>query len=491
MRRPSDRTVDRWRRFTRWLVASCVRRAERLLAAGKREGAARRLHLAARIATAGGSGYFAHPGVERMALALAETLPRAKSQPRRGGAHRRWLHVVSLAYDIGGHTAFLRRWIDNDQSGDSQTIVVTGSTTVPVALSEAVRHGGGKVTYLSSTGLLGRAEELRAASSDADVVVLHHHMWDIVPAIAFGVPDGPPVLVLNHADHTFWVGASVADVAVNLRPVGAALNRKYRSIDRNTALPIPLDPPPDAATKAALRGTTRQSLGIPADAIVFLTVGSDYKYLPIGELDFPSAAGRLLARCPEAYLIAVGPVANRPEWRASVRKSSPRMIVVGPRQDIAAYHAAADIYLEGFPFDSATALLEAALVGLPVVPVPATAPLPFSAHGGLKAALPQPASVADYLDDATRLAQSPALRRDRAASLNSAVTAACTGNAWRTHLASLGSSLPPEHRIYAVADAPLDAALDRFLTHFLIGKFRLPNVMRYVGALAHRILTGR
>jgi len=40
---------------------------------------------------------------------------------------------------------------------------------------------------------------------------------------------------------------------------------------------------------------------------------------------------------------------------------------VGSIEDPSVYRAAADIYLEGFPFGSQTALLEAALVALPVV----------------------------------------------------------------------------------------------------------------------------
>src|SRR5262249_34076460 len=149
---------------------------------------------------------------------------------------------------------------------------------------------------------------------------------------------------------------------------------------------------------------------------------------------------------------------------AHVRALHPHMLVLGPRQDIAGYHAAADIYLEGFPFDSATALLEAALSGLPVVPVPAVAPLPFSAHGGLKATIPQTASVADYIDDAAHLAQSPVLRQERADRLRTAIAATSTPDAWSERLAALAAALPGEHRVYPVADTPLNDALDRFLT---------------------------
>ncbi len=487
MRQPSDKAVDNWRRRSRWIVDACLDRAEARLASRKYEHAARWLQLAARVAEAGSSGYFAHPRLETAALALARTLPDPEGQIREDGP-RRWLHVLTVALATGGHTAMLRRWMNNDRSEASNSVVLTTDMPVPAMLTEIVERGGGGVMVLPGTGVLERAAALRAAARNADVVVLHHHMWDIVPAIAFGVPGGPPVLALNHADHTFWVGAAVTDLAVNLRPVGAELNRRYRSIDRNTELAIPLDAPPEPAERAAAREKMRTSLGIPNGAIVFLTVGSGFKYLPVGELDFPLTARRLLERLPDAYLIAVGPVARRPEWRGHVRAVSPRMIAVGLKRGVDAYLAAADIYLEGFPFNSATALLEASLAGLPVVPVPATAPLPFSAHEGLKAVLPQPLDVPGYLDDAVRLARSPSLRRERAESMNKAVAAACGGEGWRHGLALLVDAVPAEHRVHAVADRPLDERLDRFLARLSISRRRL---LRLTARLVQEALVAR
>jgi len=221
----------------------------------------------------------------------------------------------------------------------------------------------------------------------------------------------------------------------------------------------------------------RQALAIAPGAMVFLTVGSAFKYTPIGDLDFPAVAARLLDRLPEAYLVAVGPLAKGREWREHIRRLHPRMRVVGPQRGIETYYAAADIYLEGFPFDSATAVLEAALSGLPVVPVPATAPLPFSAHGGPKAAIPQPATVADYLDEALRLAGSAELRRDRTDSLCRAVVAACTGGGWGERLAQMIEAIPAQHRTYDVGDDALDPALDRFLARLQISRQSLPRLV--------------
>jgi hypothetical protein len=74
-------------------------------------------------------------------------------------------------------------------------------------LADAVGSRRGKVTAIGSNGsLLDRAKALRElAWREADRVVLPVHMWDPIPAIAFGIEGGPPVFVLKHADHAFWV----------------------------------------------------------------------------------------------------------------------------------------------------------------------------------------------------------------------------------------------------------------------------------------------
>ena len=97
-------------------------------------------------------------------------------------------------------------------------------------MTEAIEDTGGQVWVLGyHSPLFVRAQWLRAlASRDFDLVILHTAPNDPVSLAAFGVSDGPPVALGNHADHIFWLGASVSDVLFNLRPVGARLSENRR-----------------------------------------------------------------------------------------------------------------------------------------------------------------------------------------------------------------------------------------------------------------------
>ena len=85
--------------------------------------------------------------------------------------------------------------------------------------------------------------QLRALARDtASLVVLHTHGEDVVPAIAFGAAGGPPVTLVDHSAHSFWVGVSAVDLVLNCR--GSTLERRWtlhhRGAARCATVPIPL-----------------------------------------------------------------------------------------------------------------------------------------------------------------------------------------------------------------------------------------------------------
>ena len=468
--KPSFDFIDHRQKFYRSLFDWCLGRVDASLK-GQDDGAAVNwLLVAARSADTFGFGQLTSARLEELALNIATRLGAppgrksyAKSRPQR------WLHVLSIGYAVGGHTTMLRRWVESDDSGDEHHLALTFMDKLALPdLSEAIERSGGRVTPLGDVpSLLERARQLRnLAWREADRVVVHSHPWDVVPIIAFGVPDGPPVLVLNHADHIFWVGASIADLVVNLRPSGEELTLRHRGVDRNFLFRIPLPNPRDPLCLAQDRAAMRAALGIPASASVFVTVGTAHKYKAVGDLDFLAMVQKLLSALPDAYLVAVGPSAADADWNVAVQALRPRLIPVGVQCPVTGYHAAADIYLEGFPFDSHTALLEAAVSGLPVVRIPACVVPPFSGHHFPLSVVTQPADVEAYLAQAISLAKSREMRRSKAATLHNAVVGLQCGSAWRQRLSELRKAAPDQHAIYELHPVDSDRELARFWTAF-------------------------
>ena len=223
---------------------------------------------------------------------------------------------------------------------------------------------------LYSLGSLSQVEKVQAVAGhlrDYDVIVLHIHPFDAVTVAACAAaPNRSRTLLVNHADHVFWLGLSAADQIVNLRPASEWIARERRtgSFDQFVRLALPLDQPQvDPGEGQDLRA----SLGIAADEPVVATVAEPYKFATSDGLKFMDLISQLLARLPSAHLIAVGPSPDSHGWGGLQRELPTRVHLLGTTPEYAATLAAANVYLDSFPFSSITSMLEAALYGVPVV----------------------------------------------------------------------------------------------------------------------------
>ncbi|MEJ0084596.1 MAG: hypothetical protein WDO72_02835 [Pseudomonadota bacterium] len=329
-------------------------------------------------------GRFADGALENLALEVGRQLDRTASPPlwleslvaqraRSAPAKRRVLHVATTMLNIGGHTRTILNWIRKDP-GSEHSLVTTSSAGVQISpvVMEAIAESGGQLYVLpDESPLLSRARWLREFSRrSADLVFLHLVPYDVVPVVAFAESGGPPVALINLADQCFWLGSTVADSVVHLREIGATTSRDIRFTRNDLLLPIPLFEARAELSKA----DARRELGIPESQIVLLTIGRGIKFAPSARHNFFRTGREILDRNPAAHLYVVG-------VRAADHAQSPefvahdRMHFLGPLNDPTAYQRAADVYLEGFPFGSQTALLETALAGTACVPAfaPATA----------------------------------------------------------------------------------------------------------------------
>jgi hypothetical protein len=444
----------------------CLRNAQREEAVRNLELSARWAFIAAGIAVDHGHRRLCAPALETQLLRLAGALAPAPALAARPRATppRRWLHVLSVSMSIGGHTALARRWIARNPGGDRHDLAVTmqAREEVAPALADVVRAAGGTITSVAGGDLTASAAALRAlAWRDADVVVLHIHMWDVIPSLALGIPGGPPVLLVNHADHAFWVGCAVSDVVVDIRDSGAALTRDLRAARAGALLPVPLEdhgvPARDRAGVAALlpAGCT---LG---DGPVLLTIGGSRKYRKHPTLDFSAAAAEIVDKVNHSTLIAVGPRPDKPRWRRLAERTRGRVIAVGERADLAPWHAAADLYLESFPVGSYTALLEVGLAGRAFVRKPWLAPPDVLAiDRGALADFEPPQDSHAYAAQAVALAEDAALRDRLAAQARRAIAGVHCGAAWDARLAALAAAIPPAHDVGLAGDpAPAPHAM--------------------------------
>ncbi|AWX58581.1 hypothetical protein AB432_027640 [Brevibacillus brevis] len=339
-------------------------------------------------------GFYCHPEMEEILYQIARKIQYHTKDfkyyiPSSIEDSRRILHVFSTTYAVGGHTKVAERWMKNKLRNERHAIVITNqkelgnSYPVPAWLIQATEEAGGVCIEIEdSYSMVDRAAALRSIAYEwADLIVLHIHPNDPIPLIAFGVPGGPPVLFLNHADHVFWLGSGVADVVLDIRESGNLLTHSKRFARNATVLPLPLD-----EVKIKDKKYFRERLGIHKDQTVLLSIASSYKYEPIGEYNFIKSSIELLKRNPDIILLVVGPSAQHPLWQNAYNESEGKIIATGTQNDLVPFYSVADIYLESFPVGSATAALDACLYGIPVVksPSPLSPLFSMSNYDGMK-----------------------------------------------------------------------------------------------------------
>ncbi|MFB3818849.1 MAG: glycosyl transferase family 1 [Candidatus Methylomirabilales bacterium] len=340
------------------------------------------------------AGMFASPRLERLLLRVgrAAVAPAVgpPPAPRAAGGARpgRVLHVISHARPIGGDTRFAWRWIQAD-GGRRHSVAITRQRDLPMpaSLADAVAGSGGTLSVLDrlTADPIARARALRRLSRRADLVVCHLFPDDVVPLLAFAHRDGtPPVVLVNHADHAFWLGAGVGDVVAHPREAGAVLAERRRGIARarGALLPIPL---PDAE-RACPAEEAKRRLGYARDEVVLLSIATAFKYRAIAGPSFLEAVLPVLLAEPRAVLLVVGP---QPEgaWAEAARATGGRLRALGRRADTGQFYDAADVYLDSFPFTSITSCLEAGSRGIPVAafsPHPEAAPILGPGAPGLR-----------------------------------------------------------------------------------------------------------
>jgi len=273
-----------------------------------------------------------------------------------------WLHVVSEAYDIGGHTQLLEALLAVQAGRQKVGVAVTISHTARFAARCAKLE---VPLRLLKGGLADRASGLIALGRRAERVVLHIHPDDLGAALAARVlrNEGHEVVYLNHADHVFGFGHGAASVVAEVSGFGWRLTAERRSARRQhfLGIPVPL-PPRQLAPNMAARAIAEGPI---------LSIGSAGKYQPDRGLDFQAFLMTLMDRTDRPVEL-IGP---RPEdhwWQPVLARHGNRLSLLGrlPYEEMRARLATASCYIDSFPVAGGTALTQGLMAGKTVFAPP-------------------------------------------------------------------------------------------------------------------------
>lgn len=266
------------------------------------------------------------------------------------------LHIFSELYDVGGHTRLMLNWIKKDQKSRHSILSTRqGAEKVETILKSLNFQENIEEKFYLEGSFIEKSKKLLdiVLRENYDQIILHIHPDDIIPVLALSHPSAStPVLFLNHAEHTFWLGASVLDLLIQIKKENIETDSERRSIEKESQFLLPIPVKSDVLPK------------VKNDNVVLLSIGSEYKYTPRFGYNFFKEVHSVLSRFENVVCYLVGVPADNQFYK---EYEHPRLICVGPQKNIDYYHQIADIYLEGFPFASFTAMLETSLQKVPFV----------------------------------------------------------------------------------------------------------------------------
>ena len=434
-----------------WNYDQLIEKMEQLKKSGSEEAILAWVEMMASFAAMHHPGRFVDGTIENFALEIGSDLPRKRGrqcQPvlslgsnlSKTSSKRRVLHVTTFINASGGHPRVILNWILKDPYSQ-HSLVLTKQQSNPIfsKLVDEVRLSGGQFVSLpDEVPIIERARWLRRfAYENADLVILHTVPNDIVPVVAFAEEDKVPVAFVNNADHLFWVSSSVADIIINLRQISEIANKEVRYTRNDKLLPLPLS----ETHQNLSRRCARENLGIPETQIMLISVGRTTKYRPSHRQNFFQTANEILDRNRNAHLYIVGPNKQDHEGTSSDFLHN-RMHFVGPVEDATIWQKASDVYLEGFPFGSQTALLESVLQGIPCVRVFAPlSPLLAADDIVLTGLIEAPKNEQEYIEQACDFINNQSKRKVVGDELRERVLDNHVNDSWNQYLENIYQTL--------------------------------------------------
>jgi glycosyltransferase involved in cell wall biosynthesis len=320
--------------------------------------------------------WFAHPGyfvdirLEQLCATIGNTIWNKTKESNVctvKSEKRQVLHVASETYDTGGHTRIIFNIIRNDtQSVHSLLLTQQEILNVPEWLKEQIFISGGSITSVAEFSLNKQVELLQKEITipTLDALFYHIHPDDAVSVSALSANPRPASLVINHADHVFWLGSALADVTVCYRSWALLFSKQYRASQEVALLPTPIGSLSrgEQEVTSEVKLNAKIKLGIPENSILILTVASSGKFIPSGKYNYFKTVGKLLKNNPNVLLKIAG-VALSDDLQKLQYEFNEQIELLGVISEPNIYYKAADIYLDSMPFSSFTSLFEAVLFG--------------------------------------------------------------------------------------------------------------------------------
>lgn len=275
----------------------------------------------------------------------------------------RTLHIATEVYSSGGHTRVINNWINFEKKDQDLLIINSEKSQIESWLKKTLKESAGKIILLQQNSVLEKAKELFNIAQNYKRIILHIHPNDIIPILAFSNSSIiEKIYFYNHADHTFWLGVTINKCVLDLTSKGKELSLKKRGIINSEILSIPLEEK-SSRNKVVDSNKIYELYNIEKNNKIIFSMATERKYntiLDYNFFEFLKELSSFLIKYDIYFLIA-GPNLKSKSWKKIYEYSEKRVIPLGAlsKEKVKEIWEIVDLYIDSFPMNSYTCLLEA------------------------------------------------------------------------------------------------------------------------------------
>ena len=266
------------------------------------------------------------------------------------------IHLISEPYLIGGHTRLMEQLAT--MHVEKPDLLITRQSDERAI--ERTRSFFNECASLQPGTPLQKVAEIIECLKSYKRVVLHIHPDDIVAVIACRILktiSGAKIFFVNHADHVFTYGSTVADVYFEISTFGLHRDMKKTISGDKSFLGIPL------STQLVLK---KHRLPDKEDALNFFSAASPFKFKPVKGYDSRPTIQRVLSEFKRStfWIVGANPYTNIWWWPLKLRYWSRFKILSSvPYASYLTLLEKADFYVDSYPTPGGTAFAEQLVSG--------------------------------------------------------------------------------------------------------------------------------
>lgn len=266
------------------------------------------------------------------------------------------IHLISEPYLIGGHTRLMEQ-LSTMHSEKPDLLITRQSDQRAIDRTQIFFNGCTAVQPGTPLQKIARIIECLKAYKR---VVLHIHPDDIVAVIACRIIKkitGAQIFFVNHADHVFTYGSTVADVYFEISTFGRHRDMKKNISGDKSFLGIPL------STQLVPK---KHRLPEKDDALNFFSAASPFKFKPVKGYDSRPTIHRVLSEFKNStfWIVGANPYTNIWWWPLKLKYWRRFKVLSSvPYASYLQLLEKADFYVDSYPTPGGTAFAEQLVSG--------------------------------------------------------------------------------------------------------------------------------